>query len=146
VVLRAYGRFDVAAGRLSVFSEVNIKDGDMSGYVKPMFANLEVYDYQKDRNTGVLHQAKELVIGGATHLFKNSGTQQVATEVDLMGKLTSPHVSTWQATTEVLHNAFIKAIFPGFDRAVRPNAATHTSRRSIYRSVTTAHPLAHESL
>ena len=117
-ILRAYGRFDVAAGQFSVFSEVSIKDGDMNGYVKPMFANLEVYNYQKDRNTGVLHQAKELVIGGASHLFKNSSTQRVATEIDLTGKLTRPEVSTWQAITQVLHNAFIEAILPGFDRAV----------------------------
>jgi hypothetical protein len=48
-MLRAYGRFDVAAGRVSVFSEVNIKDVDISGYVKPMFANLEVYNYEKDK-------------------------------------------------------------------------------------------------
>ena len=117
-ILRAYGRFDVAAGRFSVFSELSIKDGDMNGYVKPMFANLEVYNYQKDKNTSVLHQAKELVIGGASHLFKNSSTKQVATKVDLTGKLTSPDVSTWQAITQVLHNAFIEAILPGFDRAV----------------------------
>ncbi len=30
-------RLDVAAGQFSVFSEVSIKDGDMNGYVKPMF-------------------------------------------------------------------------------------------------------------
>ena len=67
------------------------------------------------------------MIGGASHLFKNSSTQQVATEIDLTGKLTSPGVSTWQAFMQVLHNAFIKAILPGFDREVRPNAATDTS-------------------
>ena len=123
-ILRAYGRFDVAAGQFSVFSEISIKDGDMDGYVKPMFANLEVYNYQKDKNTGVLHQAKELAIGGASHLFKNSNTQQVASQIDLKGKLTSPDISTWQALGQVLHNAFIEAILPGFDRAVQPKAAT----------------------
>ena len=71
-LLRAYGRFDVAAGQFSVFSEVSYQETATSnGYVKPMFANLEVYDYQKDKSTGILHQAKELVIGGASHLFKN---------------------------------------------------------------------------
>ena len=84
----------------------------------------------KSRLCGVLHQAKELVIGGASHLFKNSSTQQVATEIDLTGKLTSPDVSTWQAIMQVLHNAFIEAILPGFDRAVRPDAATDTSRQA----------------
>jgi hypothetical protein len=122
-ILRAYGRFDVAAGQFSLFAELSIKDGDMNGYVKPMFANLQVYNYQKDKNTDVLHQTKELLIGGASHLFKNSSTQRVATEVDLKGKLTSPDVSTWQAVVQVLHNAFIEAILPGFDRAAQPNAA-----------------------
>ena len=111
-ILRAYGRFDVMAGQFSVFSEVSIKDGYINGYVKPMFSNLEVYNYQKDKNTGVLHQARELVIGGASHLFKNSSTQQVATEVDLTGKLTSPGVSTWQAFVQVLHNALSRRYFP----------------------------------
>ena len=50
-ILRAYGSFDVAAGQFSVFSQVAVKDGNIDGYVKPMFANLKVYDYQKDKNT-----------------------------------------------------------------------------------------------
>ena len=31
---------------------------------------------------------------GASHLFKNSSTRQVATDIDLKGKLTSPDTST----------------------------------------------------
>ena len=63
-IFRAYGRFDVASGKFSVYSEVAIKDGNINGYIKPLFANVEVYDYQKDKSKSVLHQAKELVIGG----------------------------------------------------------------------------------
>jgi hypothetical protein len=127
-ILRAYGRFDVAAGKFSVFSAVAIKDDDINGYVKPMFANLKVYDYQTDKNTPILHQARKLVIGGASHLFKNSSTGQVATDIDLKGKLTSPATSTWQALTQVLRNAFIEAIIPGFDRAVGSDADTAAVR------------------
>jgi hypothetical protein len=122
-ILRAYGQFDVAAGQFSVFSQVGVKDGELNGYVKPMFAGVEVYDYQKDKNTPVVHQAKELLIGGAAQLFRNSRTQQVATEVDVNGKLSSPGVSTWQAIGQILHNAFIKAIVPGFDHSVRTSVA-----------------------
>jgi hypothetical protein len=89
-----------------------------------MFANLKVYDYQKDKGTGVVHQAKELAIGGASHLFKNSSTQQVASEIDLKGRLSSPDLSIWQALAQVLRNAFIEAIIPGFDRAVASNTGT----------------------
>jgi hypothetical protein len=129
-ILRAYGRFDVAAGKFSVFSEVAIKDDNIDGYVKPMFADLRVYDYQKDKSTPVLHQAKELAIAGASHLFKNFSTRQVATDIDLKGKLTSPDTSTWQALAQVLRNAFIEAIIPGFDRAVASNASADAVRQA----------------
>ncbi|HTW87803.1 MAG TPA: DUF748 domain-containing protein [Candidatus Binataceae bacterium] len=127
-LLRAYGRFNVAAGKFTIFAALDTKDGNISGYAKPMFSDLKVYSYQKDKNTGILHQAKELMIGGASHLFKNSRTQQVATQVDLSGQLTKPDISTWQALVEVLHNAFIHAILPGFDRSVHPNAVDGASK------------------
>jgi hypothetical protein len=130
-LLRAFGRFDVAAGQLTVYSQVAIKDGNIDGYVKPMFANLKVYDYQKDKGTGLLHQAKELAIGGASHLFKNHSTEKVAADVDLKGKLTSPGIDTWQALGQVLRNAFIEAIIPGFDRAVASdNAGSDNSKEA----------------
>ena len=121
-LLRSLGRFDVAAGKLSIYSEVAVKDDNIDGYVKPMFADLEVYNYQKDKNTPILHQAKELVIGGASRLLKSHRTNQVASDIDLKGKLTSPDVDTWQALGQVLRNAFIQAILPGFDRAVASNS------------------------
>jgi hypothetical protein len=36
--------------------------------------------------------------------------------VDLSGTLKDPNVSTWQTFVEVVRNAFIKALLPGFDR------------------------------
>jgi hypothetical protein len=83
---------------------------------------------RKTKNTSVLHQTKEMLIGGATRLFKNSSTQQVATEVNLEGKLTRPDVSTWQAIVEVLRNGFIQAILPGFDRAIGPRASAESNK------------------
>ncbi|HXN87096.1 MAG TPA: DUF748 domain-containing protein [Candidatus Binataceae bacterium] len=115
-LLLAYGRFDVKQGKFSVYSQLGVKNDDMSGYVKPMFSDLKVYDWQKDKSKPVLHQAYELAVGGASHIFKSSQTKQVATQVDLTGKLKNPNVSTWQAVVEILQNAFIQAILPGFDR------------------------------
>jgi hypothetical protein len=74
-------------------------------------------------STGVFHQAKELMIGAASHVFRNQSTQKIATNVDIGGKLSGPNVSTWQAVDEVLRNAFIRAILPGFDRVAGPNPA-----------------------
>ncbi len=127
-LLLAHGRFDVAQGLFTIYAQLRVKNDKVSGYVKPMFSNLKVYDYQKDKNKSLLQQAKEVVIGAAAHIFKNSQTQKVATQVDLNGTLKNPDVSTWQAFVEVVRNAFIQAILPGFDRQIHtvgPGAATN---------------------
>jgi len=48
-LLRAYGRFDVAQGRFTLYSQLGVKDGNISGYAKPMLSDLKVYDYQRTR-------------------------------------------------------------------------------------------------
>ncbi len=129
-LLRSFGRFEVANGQLSVYSQVAIKNGNIDGYVKPLFANLKVYDPQKEKGTSILHKAKELAIAGASHIFKNHSTEQVATDVDLKGKLSSPDINTWQALSEVVRNAFIEAIIPGFDRAIASNNGSDNSKQA----------------
>jgi hypothetical protein len=123
-LLRAHGRFDVAQGLFTVYAQLGVKNNRMNGYVKPMFSNLKVYDYQKDKNKGVLQQAKKMIIGAAAHVFKNRQTQKVATQVNLNGTLKNPNVSTWEAFVEVVRNAFIQAILPGFDHEVHPDGAS----------------------
>jgi hypothetical protein len=126
-LLKAYGRFDVAAGQFSLFSQVGVRDGEMSGYVKPLFSNIKVYNYAQDKNKPVLNQAYQMAVGAASHLFKNPSTKQVATQVYLGGSLKSPGISSWQALLQLLENAFFKAILPGFDRQV--NQVTRQQRR-----------------
>jgi Domain of Unknown Function (DUF748) len=118
-LLLAFGRFDVKHGEFTVYSQVSVKNGNINGYVKPMFSELKVYDWSKDKHKPILHQAYEAAIGAAGHIFKNAKTRQVATEVNLTGKLNSPDTSTWQAAVEVVQNAFIQAILPGFDRQIQ---------------------------
>lgn len=124
--LRAYGKFDVASGRVAVYSQVTVKDRYVSGYVKPLFTDVKVYDAQKDKKKPILHQMKELLIGGAAKLLKNPRTQQVATRVDISGQVNNPNVSAWQAIGQFIENAFINAIVPGFDREVAAARQAHS--------------------
>jgi hypothetical protein len=121
-LLRAYGRFDVQSGQLSVFSQVKVRRGEMKGYVKPLFTNVKVYDPAKDKNKSVVHQAYEMAVGAAAKVVTNSSTQKVATKVDLSGKLDNPNVSTWQALVQFVQNGFVNAILPGFDRQTKETA------------------------
>jgi len=117
-LLRAHGKIDVAQGYLTVYSQVAVKDSRITGYVKPMFSDLKVYSYEKDKNKSALQQAKKVIVEAAAHVLKNQKTQKVASQVSLTGDLKNPNVSTWQAFVEVVRNAFIQAILPGFDRQV----------------------------
>jgi hypothetical protein len=83
-----------------------------------MFSDLVVYEYQKDKNKGVIDQAKQILIDTAGHVLKNRETQKVATQVSINGSLKNANVSTWDAFVEIVRNAFVKAILPGFDREV----------------------------
>jgi hypothetical protein len=65
-----------------------------------------------------------VIVGAAAHVFKNRQTQKVATQVNLNGTLESPTVSSWEAFVEVIRNAFVQAILPGFDRQVQPEKAS----------------------
>src|SRR5262249_27872823 len=47
-ILRAYGKFDVVAGGFSFYSELHVKNGEVTGYVKPLFSNMKVYDKRQD--------------------------------------------------------------------------------------------------
>jgi hypothetical protein len=129
-LLRAYGRFDVQSGNVSIYSQASVKHGTITGYIKTLFSNVVVYNHEKDKGKPVLHQAYELMIGGAAKLLKNRSTQQTATEVSLKGKLDSPTMSTWEALGELISNAFIDAIEPGFDRALGRNSNTASKQHA----------------
>jgi uncharacterized protein involved in outer membrane biogenesis len=117
-LLRAYGKFDVAAGQLSVYSQMKVASGHVDGYVKPLFRDVKVSAPEtKDAKT-VGQRVKEKVIGAAFKILKNRPRKEVATQVNISGPLQNTQASTWQAVVGLLRNAFVKAILPGFDREV----------------------------
>ncbi|MGH7905099.1 MAG: DUF748 domain-containing protein, partial [Candidatus Binataceae bacterium] len=118
-LFRAYGDFEVYSGQLSVYSQVTVRRGEMTGYVKPLFGKVQVYNAQQEKNKGVFHQLYEMTVGAVSKLLKNPGTRKVATKVNVSGRLANPNLSTWQAIVEFLHNAFVKAILPGFSHEPR---------------------------
>jgi hypothetical protein len=119
-LMRAHGRIDVAQGHLTVYAQIGVKNSRITGYVKPMFSDVKVYSSEKDKKKSALQQTKDLVVEAAAHILKNGKTQKVATQVSLAGNLKNPDVSTWEAFVEVVRNAFIQSILPGFDRQVIP--------------------------
>ena len=118
-LLRAYGKFDVTAGEFSLYSELQARDRRVNGYVKPLFQDMTVYDPRQDRSKSTLHKAYEAVVGGVSKILRNRPREEVATRVELSGRLDNPNTSTISAVAGLVENAFFKAILPGFDAQLR---------------------------
>ena len=117
-LLRAYGNFDVSAGSFSLVTELHIKNDAISGYIKPFFKDMKVYDRRKDKDKGLFHKLYEMLVGGVAKLLENRPRQEVATKADISGLVEKPRTSTWQIIVELIKNAFFKAILPSFEREV----------------------------
>jgi hypothetical protein len=114
-LLRAYGRFDAASGRFFLYSELDAKEGAVTGYVKPLFKDLKIYDKQKDQSKPAAEKLYERLVSGVAKLLKNRSREEVATKADVLGRIDNPKVGTVAAVIRLVQNAFFKAILPGFD-------------------------------
>jgi hypothetical protein len=117
-LLRAYGKFDVVAGFFSVESQLRVKNRVVSGYIKPFFRNLDVYDKRQDKEKSAFRKLYEGLVGGVAKLLENVPRDEVATKAEIKGRVDSPETSTLQVIVRLIQNAFFQAILPGFDREV----------------------------
>ncbi|MBI3804325.1 MAG: DUF748 domain-containing protein [Nitrospirae bacterium] len=117
-LLRAYGNFDVAAGAFSFFMELAVREGNVTGYVKPLFQKIKVYDRRQDKEKSAFHKLYERLVGGVSKLLENQPRDEVATRADLSGRIENPKSSTWDTIIRIIENAFFKAILPGFEKEV----------------------------
>jgi len=117
-MLRAYANVDVVEGTFSFFSELRIADGQIEGYVKPVFQDVDVYDKEQDQKEGFFRKLWERIADGLARLLENQPREEVVTVADLAGDVSNPDTSNFQVVVNLIENAFFKAILPGFlDRA-----------------------------
>jgi hypothetical protein len=114
-LFRSYGKFDVAAGRFSFYTELKVARGRIDGYVKPLFQDMKVYDKRQDAEKSLFRKLYEKLVGGVANLLENHQRKEVATQADISGPVGNPNSSTWQVIGRLIENAFFRAILPGFD-------------------------------
>ena len=115
-LLRAYGKFDVTGGWFSLYTQLRIKDRQITGYIKPLFRDMDVYDPRQDQHKSAFRKVYERVIGGVAKLLENTPRDEVATKTTVSGRLDNPQTSTAETIVRLVQNAFFEAILPGFDR------------------------------
>lgn len=119
----AYAKIDVEKGSFNLYSEVAVKDGQISGYVKPLLNNLKVVDWQKDKKKPV-QLVWETIAGFAVEAFENQPRNQFATRVPLDGKIASVESSFWPVLWNIFRNAFVAAFERDTDNTITITSAT----------------------
>ena len=104
-IWRAYGKFDVVGGSLSIYSQLRVKDARIDGYVKPVFKDVNVYDPQQDKEKPFFKKLYEGIVEGIADLFENRKTDKVVTVADISGPVSNPHSSPLQIIGKLIENA-----------------------------------------
>jgi len=112
---RAFGGFDMERGTFGFYSELQVREGRVDGYVKPIFRDLKIMS--PDEKKPLPEKVYEGIVAGAGKILTNPPHDQIATKTDLSGPLENPHASILQITGNLVRHAFFKAILPGLDRS-----------------------------
>jgi hypothetical protein len=110
----AYGKFDFKRGWFDLVIEADAKEGQLTGYAKPLFRNLEVFDLTEDLKQGnVLQFFWQALVGAASSLLKNQPRDQFGTLIPFSGDLSGATTPDILATVgNVLRNGFVRAYLP----------------------------------
>ncbi len=129
-LLRSYGKFDVVAGSFSFYSELKARDGNIEGYVKPLFKGMDVYDRRQDKDKSAFRKLYEMLVGGVAGLLRNRERNQVVTVATVSGRLDQPDTSGWQIAVRLIGNAFFQSILPGFDHELDNLSNDRTKKKA----------------
>lgn len=69
----AYGKFDFKAGTGDVVIEAQAEKGQLTGYIKPLMRDVEVFDWQQDvenKDKNIFRSIWEAVVGASETVLK----------------------------------------------------------------------------
>ena len=109
-----YGKFDFKRGWFDLVVETEAKEGQITGYVKPLFRNLQVFSLSKDlKGDNVLRFFWQALIGATTRVLTNPSRAQFGTLINFTGDASGSTSEDILATIgNTLRNAFIRAYLP----------------------------------
>jgi hypothetical protein len=110
---RAYGKFDFERGFFDLVVEIDAKEGQVQGLIKPLFRDLKIFSVREDlARDNPLQAFWEALVGTTTEIFKNQKRDQFGTVIPITGDLTGPRSDIFATVGGILRNAFIRAYLP----------------------------------
>jgi hypothetical protein len=111
-LVETYGKFDVKRGSFDLVLDVQSDDGQLTGYVKPLFRNMVIFDLTDLQITNPLHTFWQALVGGVAAIVTNYNRDQLGTLIPFTGDLEGPKINYLATVGNVLRNAFIRAYLP----------------------------------
>jgi hypothetical protein len=109
-----YGKFNFKRGWFDLVVEADSKEGQLTGYAKPLFRNLKIFSLTEDiKEDNVLQFFWQALVGATTTVLKNIPRDQFGTLIPFSGNLSGGTTTgILAAVGNVLRNAFIRAYLP----------------------------------
>lgn len=117
----AYGKFDFRAGEGDLTMELDVDERQLTGYIKPLMRDVDVFDMDQDirnEDKGFFRGLWEAVVHGGQEVLQNQRKDQFATRIELTGSLDNAEMSAFQVFIQILRNAFVEAFTPQFEQAL----------------------------
>ena len=100
---------DFASGTFELYAEAAIADGYLKGYIKPMFINTKLIG---EEDKGFFEKVWEGFVGVFKFLFKNQGTDTLATQTPFEGDLNEIDTGVYKTIINIFKNAWFSAFQP----------------------------------
>ena len=120
----AYGKFDFKRGWFDLVVEMDSKEGLGSGYIKPLFRNLQIFNLIKDvREDNPLQFFWQAIVGGGTRILTNQQRDQFGTVIPFHVDENSTAPNILATIGNVMRNAFIRAYLPRLQNGATPDGS-----------------------
>ena len=109
-----YGKFDFKKGWFDLVVETDAKEGQVTGYVKPLFRDLRVFRLGQDlKEDNPLQFFWQALVGAVTSILKNQPRDQFGTLIPFRADASGATTTDLLATIgNILRNAFVRAYLP----------------------------------
>jgi hypothetical protein len=109
---KAYGQFDFEHGWFDLVVEINAREGQLEGYVKPLFRNVKIFTLKDIGKKDPLALFWEAMLGVASEVLENQPRDQLGTFIPVTGNVVEPNTDLLSTLMNVLRNAFVRAYLP----------------------------------
>ncbi len=112
---RTYGGFDFESGWLDLVVETEAKSGVITGYLKPLFRKMRIFNLPRDiKEDNPIEFVWKALLGTTTFVLKNQPRDQFGTLVPFHQDTNGTQPNMLATLGNLLRNAFIRAYLPKF--------------------------------